>query len=317
MASTLSDASGVSTLTAPSVCFQYCHTPSSAARAASTPRKRSASCRASSAFAPAPSVNTIWRSSPGARSKAACMAAHGSRPAPIFPDSRARVIAAGEPSVPLRPRNSRRSPVTRARRLAGAEERHPAGELGVVGIAREDRAAGGVHFRDHVHRGFRPQVAQHPLHVAGGGEPAHAAGIVADLQHRELHRRVGGHVHPDLRADSALAVLEHAVAESVPAHVRLHAPARHGHGRPEVPGLLVAKIIGLAAGVAHRIVAPRSQAELVRVFRPGIGHRRSRRPRFRSSRSPARSPRARASPGCSVVVMMYSRPSGVNPPSPL
>ena len=40
------------------------------------------------------------------------MAAQGSRPAPIFPDSPERVMAAGAPSVPLRPRNSRRSPVT-------------------------------------------------------------------------------------------------------------------------------------------------------------------------------------------------------------
>ena len=35
---------------------------------------------------------------------------------------------------------------------------------------------------------LRPQVAQHPFHVAGRREPARPARRVADLQHRELHR---------------------------------------------------------------------------------------------------------------------------------
>ena len=184
----------------------------------------------------------------------------------------------------------------RSRHLAGGEERHPSGERDVVGIAREDRAAGGFILRHDVHRRFRRQIAQHPFDVAGRGKFARAVGIVADLHHRELHRRIRGHIDPGLRVNSALAVFEHAVAESVPAHVRFRASPRHGRGRPEVPRLFIAQIICLATGVAHRIVAPRSQPELVRVFRPGISQCRPRKPRFRNSRSPARSPMARALP---------------------
>ena len=51
----------------------------------------------------------------------------------------------------------------RSRHLAGGEERHPSGERGVVGIAREDRAPGGFSLRHYVHRRFRRQIAQHPF----------------------------------------------------------------------------------------------------------------------------------------------------------
>ena len=107
------------------------------------PFERSARCRlrkrctsAACRVAPTPSVKTISRSWPSASSKATCIAAHGSSPAPTLPESARARIAAGLPSVPLRPRNSVRSPVTR--RLASSTSKNAtrSGELGVVGVAR-------------------------------------------------------------------------------------------------------------------------------------------------------------------------------------
>ena len=45
-------------------------------------------------------------------------------------------------------------------------------------------------------RGFRPQVAEHPLDVAGRRQAPRAAGSVAHLQHRELDRRPRGPRRP-------------------------------------------------------------------------------------------------------------------------
>ena len=89
-----------------------------------------------------------------------------------------------------------------AGRIVHVEEGDPVGEFGVVRVAREERAGFGVDFGDHVHGRFRPQVAQHPFQVAGGGEPARTARIVAHLQDREFDRRVHGHINPQLRADA-------------------------------------------------------------------------------------------------------------------
>ena len=104
--------SGVSAWTTPSVRFQNSHTCSSAWRALADPPNRRTSWWASSAFCPAPSTKTTSRSWPSGTSSGTCTAAHGSRPAPVLPDRYARCSAAGSASVPLRPRNSARLPVT-------------------------------------------------------------------------------------------------------------------------------------------------------------------------------------------------------------
>jgi hypothetical protein len=52
------------------------------------------------------------------------------------------------------------------------EEAHALGKLDVVGIARQQRAAGAIGFGDHVHRALRAQVAKHPFDVAGGRQPS-------------------------------------------------------------------------------------------------------------------------------------------------
>ena len=133
-------ASGVSTLTAPSVCFQYCHTPSSAARAASDPAEAVGQLPGFLRVAcPRPAMNTIWRSSPGASSNATWMAAHGSRPAPILPGQpRTRHRRRAAPACRCVPGTRVRSPVTvRAVSLAPKNATRPANSV-LYGIARED-----------------------------------------------------------------------------------------------------------------------------------------------------------------------------------
>ena len=57
-------------------------------------------------------------------------------------------------SVPLRPRNSVRSPVTVRSVSLDVEEGDAVGELGVVGVAGEERAACRIDLGDHVHGRF-------------------------------------------------------------------------------------------------------------------------------------------------------------------
>src|SRR5512142_3499297 len=66
-------------------------------------------------------------------------------------------------------------------------------------------------------------------------------------------------------------MLEDAVAEAVPAHVAVDAGRGERRRRPEPSGLLVPDVEGLARGVAHRVVVPGRQPELVGVLDPGIG----------------------------------------------
>ena len=82
---------------------------------------------------------------------------------------------------------------------------------------------------------------------------------------------VQGHVNPQLRADAALRVLEDAVAESVAADVRLRAAAGQRRGRPEMAALFVAEVKGFSARIAHGVVVPGSEAELVGILAPRAG----------------------------------------------
>jgi len=53
-------------------------------------------------------------------------------------------------------------------RIVHVKESNPVGELDVVGVACEERTALRVDLGDDMHRGFRPQVSEDPLHVSGG-----------------------------------------------------------------------------------------------------------------------------------------------------
>ena len=106
--------------------------------------------------------------------------------------------------------------------------------------------------------------------VARGWRLRMVLATVVDLQHREFHRCIGGHVHPQLGVDAVLVVLEDAVAESVTGDVGPGAAAGQRCRRPEVPGLLVAQEQGLPARVGHGVVVPRRETELVSVLAPRV-----------------------------------------------
>ncbi len=157
-----------------------------------------------------------------------------------------------------------------ARVRVHVEERGARGELGVVGIVRQQCTVRAVLLGDHVHLRLHPQIAQHPFHIAGRRQAPAAAGQVAQLQHRELHRLMQRHVHPQLAGDAVLHVLVDAVAEAMAGAVVALAAARQRLRRPYPPAVLVAQVERFAAGVADRVVVPRRQAELVRVLEPGV-----------------------------------------------
>ena len=270
MASVLSAASGVSTLTAPSVWFQYCQTASSEPRAAAAPRTRPSRPAASSRSRPAPSLKTISRSCPSSSVEGHL-------------DRRARIQGASHATGQRRPHHRGRLPERAvaadelgavaghaATRVVHVEEGRAPGELGVVRVLGEHGAAVRVDRGDHVRGGLPAEVTEDPLHVAGGGQAARSAGGVADLQDRPLHGRRRVHVHPQLRRDAVFGVLEHAVAESMPARVRTVASGRQRRRRPEAAALLVAKVEGLPAGIGDRVVVPGRQAELVGVLGPAV-----------------------------------------------
>ncbi len=156
-------------------------------------------------------------------------------------------------------------------RLARIEEGYPIAKLRAVGVPREQRAAGGVDFSDGVHQRFRPQIPQHPLHVSGGGEPPGSTRHVSELERGELDRGVQGDVNPHLRADAGLGMFKHAVAEAMPRQIRSCSAARQRSRRPVVAALFVTEVKRFSAGIAHRIVAPGSEAELVGILAPGVG----------------------------------------------
>ena len=158
-----------------------------------------------------------------------------------------------------------------ASRIVHVEERSPVAELGVVRVAREERAAHRVDFGDHVHGRLRPQVAQHPFHIPGRGEPARSARLVAHFESRKLDRGVQSHVNGQFGADAALDVLEDAVAETVASGVRRCPAAGQGRGGPEVAALFIPEVKCLSARIAHGVVLPGSEAELVGILAPGVG----------------------------------------------
>ena len=74
---------------------------------------------------------------PGQSRTSTCIAPHGSSPGPTLPERRVRVIAAGLAAVPLRPKNSVRSPVTVRCDSLAIQKSDPARKLGVIRVASQ------------------------------------------------------------------------------------------------------------------------------------------------------------------------------------
>src|ERR1700681_3488548 len=108
----------------------------------------------------------------------------------------------------------------------GVEEGDPAGELAVVRISRQQGPACRLNFGHDVHTCLCSQIAQHPLDVASRGKPARPSRFIAYFQHRELDRGVQRNVDPQFRMDPFLAMLEDAVAESMPGAIGRRAASR-------------------------------------------------------------------------------------------
>src|ERR1035437_5041945 len=67
-----------------------------------------------------------------------------------------------------------------------------------------------------------------------------------------------------------LGVLKHGVAETMANDIGRRTARGCRSRRPELPGLLIAKVERLARGVLNGIVAPRRQPKFVGVFRPSV-----------------------------------------------
>ncbi len=154
--------------------------------------------------------------------------------------------------------------------LADVGKHHPVGTFAAVGIAGEQCAADRIRFGDDMHQIGVAPLAEHQFPIPGQRQAARAPRAVAQLDHHELHRGVHGDVGEQFRSDARFVVLEYAVAEPVPAHVAGATAGGQGRRRPERTRFLVADIDRLAAAVGKRVIVPGGQAELVRVFRPGI-----------------------------------------------
>ncbi len=92
----------------------------------------------------------------------------------------------------------------RALPLAAVEEGDPCRELRVVGVAGQQRARAGVELGDDVGRVGGAAGAQHQLDVAGEREHPPPARPVAQLDHDELHRRVGRDERGERARDAGL-----------------------------------------------------------------------------------------------------------------
>ena len=138
--------------------------------------------------------------------------------------------------------------------LARLCEEHSAGTAAREGIAGEQGPAAGILLGHDVHGIGVPPLAQNQLPVPGKRQSPGASRVVAQLHHRELDRRVDGHVGGQLREDAVLVMLEDAVAETVPAFIRRASTGGQRSRRPESAGLLVSNVEGLSTGVADGIV---------------------------------------------------------------
>src|ERR1051326_6541258 len=107
-----------------------------------------------------------------------------------------------------------------------------------------------------MHGRLRTRISQHPFHVPCCGEPATAAGIVADLQDGELHSSIQCYIHFKLRGNAVLSVFEYAVAEPMPGNISSRPAGGQRSRRPEIAALLITQEKCFAGSVRDWVVVP-------------------------------------------------------------
>src|SRR5581483_1050721 len=138
-------------------------------------------------------------------------------------------------------------------------------------LSGANRAGTRIDARAHVRSGMRALLAQHPFDIARDRNSSCARAGVAQFQQAQLHRLLARCEHAQFAAQIRMRVFVARVAEAMRDQVRIVAARRRWRRRPELAGFLVAQPNRFAARIGERIVVPRRQPELVRVFGERVG----------------------------------------------
>ena len=160
--------------------------------------------------------------------------------------------------------------------------------------------------------------SQDPFDVRGHRQTPGLAGSVLDRQPGDLHRVVHRHELEQTQEDAMGRVLEAAVALTMPGDVGRRVLPDGQRGRaPQVTGLFVPDIDGLAGRVADGIVGPRRQLDSPGCCATTCSRPRTRRPGSRSAGFATTLIQGAGVHCPSPRTVTYSRPPSTNPPSPL
>ena len=179
--------------------------------------------------------------------------------------------AAGLSSVPLRPRNSRRSPVQAVCRPPRSAKATREPNAVFQGLRASIAPVSGSISVTTERRGRAARRAEHPFDIGRDRKPPRPRRRVADRQARDLDRIIERHVLEEIERDAVRGVLEPAVALAVPGDIgRGLVTDRQGRRSPQLAGVLVAQIDDLARPVGDRVVRPGRELVLAAVERPGV-----------------------------------------------
>ena len=148
-------------------------------------------------------------------------------------------------------------------------EGHAGAEIETPRVARQQGAGLGIHRGGDERRRGRSRAAQHPFDIGGDRHAACPSGAVGEGEAGDLHRVGERHELQQVEGDAVRLVLEATVALAVAGDVAGGLADRQRGRAPEVAGLLVADVEGLAGRIAHRIVRPGREVVLLAVHRPG------------------------------------------------
>ena len=209
-------------------------------------------------------------SPPGGSSSRVISAAQGSHSSPARLESSTRPRAAGASGAAVAPEELGPVRGERARAATDVGEGDPLGEVTRPSASGEQGATLRVERADDLQRGLIAERAQNPLDVKGRRQPPGPVATVADPQADQLDRVGWGDENEQVLLQLMAGPAKAGVALAVTDDGRRLAAAGARRRCPELPGLLVAEIEGLARWIGDRVVAPRGQAVHLGVARPGV-----------------------------------------------